>query len=329
MLAYGPEPTLVEAVDAVLASADVVVDVVIVDNGCTSDALDLLEGRSGIVVLRPGVNTGFAGGCNAGAAHAAAPVLAFVNGDAIVTPHALAALARTVADPSVGLVSASVRLADRRDTINSAGNPVHFSGLSWAGGLGEPAVDHSRSTDVASVSGATMMVRRDLFQDLGGFCELMFAYCEDSELSLRVWQRGLRCRHVADSIVLHHYEFSRNPDKMYLLERNRLLLVLTVFDRRMLLCLLPALVALEVAMVAVALRQGWARQKVSGYWWLVMHRAEVRRRRRSVQADLVDRGALPRLLTGDFTPGAEVGLTVPSAARTVSRAYWSLARRVL
>ena len=111
---------------------------VLVDNGCTTDAVELLRDVAGVTVVTPGTNTGFAGGCNLGARHAVAPVLAFVNGDAVVRPGALRALVDTSTDDAVGLASGSLRLYDEPDVMNSAGNPVHFTGLSWAGGLGEP-----------------------------------------------------------------------------------------------------------------------------------------------------------------------------------------------
>jgi GT2 family glycosyltransferase len=281
-------------------------------------------------VTRPGFNTGFARGCNLGAAEGSGTFIAFVNGDAVVTPDALRHLVEAVEDHSVGLASASLRLYDDPDRMNSAGNPVHFSGLSWAGGLGDPATDHDTPRDVTSVTGAAMVVRRVVFDELGRFNELMFAYCEDAELSLRSWQRGLRCRYVPEAVVLHRYEFSRNPRKMYLLERNRLLLLLTLYERRTLLVLSPALLALEAAVLAVALRQGWARQKLAGWWWLARHRHELLERRRTVQNMRSRRDEdLLHLLTGDFSPGRESGLTAPAIVRAGSRRYWQLAQRIL
>ncbi|QNN53674.1 glycosyltransferase family 2 protein [Nocardioides mesophilus] len=330
LLAYGDEPYLVEAAQAVLASTGVDLDVVLVDNGCTSDGVEKVAGLDRLRVLRPAENTGFAGGCNLGAAEATGEFLAFVNSDAIVHPDALARLVEVARRPDVGLASASLRLHDSPEQMNSAGNPVHFSGLSWAGGLGEPATRHSHEEDVPSVTGAACVARREVFEDLGGFCELMFAYCEDAELSLRTWQSGLRCVFVPDAVVLHHYEFARNPLKMYLLERNRLMLVATLYERRTLALIAPALLGLELAMLAVALRQGWARQKLRGWVWLLRHRGEVRARRDLVQAHRsVGDAALAVRLTGDFHPGADSGIAAPGWLRAGSRAYWSVVRRGL
>ncbi|HET6625707.1 MAG TPA: glycosyltransferase family 2 protein [Nocardioidaceae bacterium] len=330
VLAYGAEPLLSECVLALLQSEGAEVDVVLVDNGCTTDAVDDLAGQPGVTVVRPGRNTGFAGGCNLGAAHATGDHLAFVNGDAVVAPDALAALARALEDPSVGLVSGSLRLYERPEVMNSAGNPVHYLGLSWAGGLGEPASDHARTARVASVTGAAAMCRRATWDALGGFCEPMFAYCEDADLSLRAWQRGWSVLYVPDAVVLHRYEFSRNDLKMYLLERNRLFMLLTLYERRTLLLLLGPMLALELAMLAVSLRQGWWRQKVRGWWWLLRHRRLLRERRAEVQSvRTVPDAELAALLTDDFRPGAESGVEPVAALSFVSAIYWKLVRRAL
>jgi GT2 family glycosyltransferase len=335
ILAWGDEPVLEEAVRAVLASEHVRPDVVLVDNGCTSDAVEVLEGVTGVTVVRPGTNLGFAAGCNLGARHATGEFVAFVNGDAVVRSDALGKLVAGLGGPDsdIGLTTGSLRLYDDPDTLNSAGNPVHYLGLSWAGGLGVAAseYEHGRSgpEDVASGTGAATVARADRFAALGGFCEPMFAYCEDTDLSLRCWQRGWRVVLIPDAVVLHRYEFSRNPLKLFLLERNRQFMVLTVYSGRLLAVIMVPFLAMELAMLAMAAKDGWAGRKIAGWWWLLRHAGLVRRRRREVQAArVVPDAELVGLLTGDVTPGVP-GLTVPTMLRRVSLAYWALARRVV
>ena len=221
LLAYGAEPWLEDAVRAVLASVDVDIDVVVVDNGCTSAAIDRVKGLNGVRVITPDANTGYSGGCDRGAAEATGEYLAFVNSDAIVAPDALSRLAAVAAEPAVGLAMGSIRLADAPGKMNTAGNPVHFTGLSWAGGFDEPAAGTRERRSVTAGSGCCFVIRRDLWEQLGGFAPEYFAYCEDTELSLRLWQQGRTVEYVPDAVVRHHYEFSRNERKLYLLERNR------------------------------------------------------------------------------------------------------------
>jgi GT2 family glycosyltransferase len=330
LLAYGPEPCLVDAVRAVLGSTGVDLDAVVVDNGCTGAAVATVAGLPGVRVLRPPANTGYAGGCRIGAAAAGGGVLVFVNSDAIVEPEAISRLVAVATEPEVGAATASVRLADRPDVINSAGNPLHFTGLSWAGGHGEPAGRYGTRRSVPALSGCCFAIRRDLWDRLDGFAPEYFAYHEDTELSLRLWQRGLRVEYVPDAVVRHRYEFSRNDLKSYLVERNRLITVLTGYERRTLLVLGPVLVATEAAMLTAALAGGWAGPKLRGWGWLWRHRRWLRSRRRALQAQRrVADGTLAGLMTARVEPGNVAAPAGVGLFNTVAAGYWRLARPLL
>ena len=332
VLAYGTQPLLERVIDSLLTSTGVDVDVVLVDNGGEKAVLEKLARTPGVRVETPGRNTGFAAGSNLGARAAGGEYVAFVNGDVLVRPDALAELIASLNrpdGPTAGLATASVRLLDEPDVINSAGNPVHFLGLSWAGGLNRPASEYAATRPVAAASGATTVMRRDQFLEVGGFCETLFTYVEDTDLSLRVWQRGWSVTYVPAAVALHDYEFGRNPGKFYLLERNRLFVVMTVFPARLLALVAPALLAFEVAVLAVSLRDRWAREKVRGWWWLIRHLGVVRRRRREVtSARVLGDQEFAALLTSTFDPGVE-GIGVPRSGQRLLDVYWRGVRRLL
>jgi GT2 family glycosyltransferase len=330
VLAYGEEPWLADAVRAVLASAGVGVDVVLVDNGAAPGAIDKIRGLDRVRVLSPAANLGFAGGCDLGAAEATGQYLAFVNSDAIVSATALAALTEVAAEPGVGLAMGSIRLADAPELMNSAGNPVHITGLCWAGGFNEPASSYAERRQVTSGSGCCFVIRRELWKRLGGFAPEYFAYCEDTELSLRLWQRGLSVEFIPDAVVLHHYEFSRNTNKLYLLERNREICVLTTFDRRSLLVLAPLLVLTEMLMLAAAVTGRWGGAKLRGWRWIWQHRRWIGERRTTIQSERVvpDSVVLGRL-TARIDPANFAAPPGLSVLNIIMSSYWSVARRLL
>jgi GT2 family glycosyltransferase len=328
VLAYGDEPWLG---DCLTALADEGVDIVIVDNGSTRPELVAeWQQRPDVTLVRPGSNLGFAGGCNLGAAAASGDVLMFVNSDAIVQPGTVAALTSALSREDTGLVCGSIRFADAPELLNTTGNPFHYVGVVWSGHFGEPASEHSLPVDVATVTGATFAVRRSVWEALGGFADEWFAYHEDSELSLRAWQRGWRVRYEPAAVVHHHYEFSRHPRKSYLLERNRLLNLLTLYQLRTLIVLTPMLTLFELLMIALSIRQGWLPEKVRGYRWILCNGGYVARRRRSVQSARVrpDRELAPmwagRLVLASIEnpPGLR-------AVNAVLEGYWRLARPLL
>ncbi|MEA2702621.1 MAG: hypothetical protein QOD63_566, partial [Actinomycetota bacterium] len=146
----------------------------------------------------------------------------------------------------------------------------------------------------------------------------------------RCWQRGLRVVYVPDARVVHRYEFSRNAGKWFLLERNRLVLVLTAYEPRTVALLLPALLGVEVGMLAVSLRAGWGREKLRSWAWLFRHRRWVGERRRQLQSErtVPDRVVAPRL-EGRF---AAAHVDLPRWARPadgILAGYWWATRRML
>jgi GT2 family glycosyltransferase len=155
-------------------------------------------------------------------------------------------------------------------------------------------------------------------------------YQEDLELGWRCRLRGLRVVVNPAADVLHEYEFARNPDKRYLLERNRLVFVLSSFSGRTLLLLGPVLASAEMGMLALAVKEGWARDKLAGWGWLVRNRGWLRRHRRETQAlrQVRDR-ELSRFLSPTVAPGM---IPVPSPVRAINplvARYWSLVKKLL
>jgi GT2 family glycosyltransferase len=329
LLAYGPEPYLQDAVDAVLRSTGVSVELVLVDNGCTSDAVTDLPADPRVRILRPETNLGFTGGVNLGARFGGADTIVLVNSDALVAPDAIAELTRALDDPAVGIVSGCVRLAVDPTRVNSVGNPLHVLGLSWAGGMGDAVADHAEGGPVASATGAFLALRRTVWDDLQGFPHEYFAYLEDLELSWRCWQTGRRVEYVPTAVADHFYEFNRSKLKMFLVERNRLLFLATCHEARTLLLLAPVLIAFECALAVVAARQGWLAQKVRSWCWFVGHAGWIHRRRRFVQErrSVADRD-LVWLMTDTFDPAT---LAIPYGGDLLQRAfrqYWRAVKRL-
>ncbi|MGZ8693850.1 MAG: glycosyltransferase family 2 protein [Gaiellaceae bacterium] len=324
-VAYESGPALTRLLESLAGEAD---EVIVVNTGPPAPEIDAAAASARVV--EAGANLGYAGGGNLGARDATGDVLVFLNPDTVARPGAVAALAARAAEPDVGIAMARLLLLDRPDTLNSGGNVLHVSGMAWAGGYGEPAESVTEVRDVAYPSGAAMAIRRELFGELGGFADELFMYQEDLELAWRVRLRGLRVVVEPAADVLHEYEFGRNPRKLYYLERNRLIFLLTGYSGRLLALAAPVIAAGEVGTFALAVREGWAREKIAGWRWLLRHAGWVRMRRRETQAlrRVRDR-ELAMWLTARIDP-AQVPVPAPvRAANPLLQAYWAAARRLL
>jgi GT2 family glycosyltransferase len=305
-------------------------EVIVVDNGAADGEVVEQERWERLRLVDSGENLGFAVGANLGAAQAGDDVLVFLNPDTVVGPGALRRLARTLEDPAIGIAMPRLRLLDRPELLNSGGTVVHVSGLAWAGRFGEQAESIRSLEDVAAASGAALAIRRDTFRALGGFTDKLFMYQEDVELSWRAHLAGLRVVVDPGADVFHEYEFGRHPAKIALLERNRLIFMLTSYSLRLLFLLGPLLIVVELAMLLLSARRRWFRGKIGGWWWclrnmrwLARHRRETKRLRRVRDRDLA------RFLTPLLDPKM---VPLPRGTAFLNRLlgpYWSLVRKAL
>jgi GT2 family glycosyltransferase len=318
---------LLSTVDEQLREGD---ELVLVDNA-SSDGTPALARRLSqrATVLESGENLGFAGGCHMGASATHAPLLLFLNPDSQPLPDCLERLrdaSRT--HPDWGAWQAAVLLDDGR--INSSGGVVHYLGIGWAGDCERPLHDlpaHDR--EIAFPSGAAMVVRRETWIELDGFDREYFMYGEDLDLGLRLWLAGQRVGVIPAARVMHSYEFAKGSSKWFWLERNRWRTVLSVYPTTLLALLAPALLAGELALLAVAAREGWLASKLRAQVAAIAGLPRtLARRRRLQQARRIGSRELAAHLTSSLDSPYLAGarspwLSVPQAS------YWWLVSRIL
>jgi hypothetical protein len=306
-------------------------ELIVVDNGSRDATVAAVRAAAPGAWVVEQDNRGFAGGAVAGAAVAAAPLLLFLNPDARPAAGCLDAL-REVADarPGWGAWQALLTMQEGA-TINTAGNVTHFLGMGWAGRCGRPAGEApAEPVEVSFASGAALVVRRAAWARTGGFDERYFMYCEDLDLGLRLWLGGWAVGIAPAARVEHDYDFEKGGRKWFLLERNRWWTILADYPTALLLLLAPALLGAELALLAVAARGGWLREKLRAQAAVVTALPAMLARRRTVQATRkIGAAEFAGHLTAELDspylgPLAEIG---PFAA--LQRAYWALVKRLL
>jgi GT2 family glycosyltransferase len=291
-------------------------ELLVVDNASSDDTVAVVgEIAPRAVVLQTGRNAGFAAGANAGARAATGDLLLFMNPDATPAPGFLDAIREPRGDWSAwqGLVT-----ADGGRAVNTSGGVVHFTGIAWAG---QAAAGGPR--EVAFVSGACLAVPRREWERAGGFSAPFFMYQEDVDLSLRLRLAGGRLGVEPAAVVDHEYTFVKGPAKWRHLERNRWATVLRCYPGTLLLAVAPALLATEIALLAIAAAGGWLPQKVAAAGDTLRALPRLLRERRAVQATrAVSAAEFASWLTPDLD-SPFLGRAGRSALlRAGLRAYW-------
>ena len=329
IVAYDSGPALVRCVESVQGD-DLEHEVIVVNNGARGPEIDAVAELPGVKVVEAGGNIGFAAGSSLGAEDATGEVLLFLNPDTTVAPGAIAALGRALEDPSVGIAMARLRLMNDPERLNSTGCVIHITGLAWSDGYGDPVESLTETREITYANGSALAIRAELFRSLGGFTPELFIYHEDLELGWRVRMRGLRVVVEPAADVLHEYDYSRNVQKNYFMERNRLIFISSAYSLRLLLLLAPVLVVAEAGLTLVALRQGWFRDKVKGWVWVARHARWLARHRRILQSErLVSDRDLAQHLTPVVDPRMVDVPALVKAANPLLERYWSLVRRLV
>jgi GT2 family glycosyltransferase len=271
-----------EAIASLKAQTVPVHEIIVVDNDPAHSARDPIAAAHPDVQLLNADNVGYAPACNLGSAVASGTHLFFLNPDAAADRDCLERLLEVdAAHPHAGIVTPQILFPDR-ERINAGENQIHLTGVAWCGRYEDPPED-APARDVLITTGAAMLVRSELYRRLDGYCDDFFLFYEDPDICIRTWLVGEEVWYVPRAIVTHHYTFGTNPKKWFYLERHRLLSLLSNLRVSTLLILAPLLVGTELALLAVARREGWQAEKLRAYRSVWQSRGWIRDRRRKLE----------------------------------------------
>lgn len=215
--------------------------VTVVDNASTDGSCDALPKTTfPLELIRNAANRGFAAACNQGAAGAQADFLLFLNPDTRLLAGSLerpAAFLKAFENAEVGIVG--IQLVDESGEVarNTARSPTPLSLAGNAIGLDKILPSrfpphfvtdwaHDETRTVDQVMGAFLMIRRELFEALGGFDERFFVYFEDLDLAIRARSRGAKSVYLASAQAFHRGQgttASAVGTRTYLFAKSRII----------------------------------------------------------------------------------------------------------
>jgi GT2 family glycosyltransferase len=197
---------------------DVDAELLVVDNGSRDGSVEWLR-REGVEHVALPENVGFAAAVNLGARRVDAAAICVLNADTVLEPGCLGRLREALAgDASLGGVQPRILQLEDEATggengpigdaagarLYSAGQALTRDGRAYELGMGEAQRPQLlRRREVFGVCGAACLLRRELFDDLGGYDESYFSFYEDVDLNVRARLAGWRFEYVPEAVVWH------------------------------------------------------------------------------------------------------------------------------
>lgn len=239
-------------------------ELLVVDNGSRDGSVEYMR-REGIDYVALPENVGFAAAVNLGVRRTSAAAALVLNADTTLEPGCLARLREALeGDASLGGVQPRILQTGEEATIvsarlYSAGQALSRDGRAFELGMGEAQrPELLRRREVFGVCGAACLLRRELFDDVGGYDETYFSFYEDVDLNVRARIAGWRFEYVPEAVVWHvgnaawSEGFQRpGAENARLVARNRLSTQLKFVP----LAAAPRIAAVEAGALARAARQ--------------------------------------------------------------------------
>jgi GT2 family glycosyltransferase len=241
-----------------LASSGVDLEVVIVLNGCDEELPEIVRESPRVHVVEAASPVGFSEANNLGVSFARGRLgepdyWYFINNDTRSEPDALGLLVAALeADERAAIAGPTLLIEWARDHLNSLGLNVTDDAWGWDEGIGVALADYGPlpgRRPVIAVTGSAILVDAGVYRRLGGWTVLYDYYFEDIDLCLKVRSAGYDVLHEPAAVVGHHVSATmtlESDHKLYLFWRNRLLLAMVHWPRKLLLRVLRIAVVDEV-----------------------------------------------------------------------------------
>lgn len=178
-------------------------EVLVVDNGSTDGSVEWLKARE-IPSVFLAENTGFSGAVNTGIRAAKTPYVILLNNDTEAEPDYVGQLLRAI-EGSTRIFSVSPKMVQmyHRDLMDDAGDMYSIMGWAYQRGVGQETARYDRPCHIFSACAGAAIYRREVFEEIGYFDEMHFAYLEDIDVGYRAKIAGYYNRYCPEAVVYH------------------------------------------------------------------------------------------------------------------------------
>lgn len=210
-------------------------EIVVVDNKSTDESVEKLKQIPNIHLILLDYNKGFSGGNNEGIKYAiknGANYILILNNDTIIEKNSISILYdEMIKHKDVGIIGPRIMYYDVPDKINSIGGCINwYKGIAVLKDWNKVYEPHERKFDYTQfLTGCCMLIKKDVFDNVGYLPEEYFMYFEDVDYCINVKKNGYRIGVCYDSVIYHKESASsggsESPFTIKWNTRNRMIFI--------------------------------------------------------------------------------------------------------
>jgi GT2 family glycosyltransferase len=296
---YGGEEILQECLESLKNTVYEELEIIVVDNNSQDDSTNIINTKfPNVKLIQSEINRGFAGGCNIGAQHAQGEYFLILNNDTIHDNNWILHLVhRMESDNNISSVQPKIKNYNKRDYFDYAGGSGGFMDKycsPFARGRIFNTVEkdegqYNNPCQIFWASGTAFITRKNIFNQIGGFDETLFAHMEEIDFHWKCQLLGYKIWVEPQSVVYHHGAITlpiSSSLKTYLNYRNSLILLLTNYPLYIALKLFTPRFFMEFLSLIkeiLFLRWNHALAIVKAWIWIFFHPSYLYRRRKNLQ----------------------------------------------
>ena len=276
-------------------------EIIVVDNASPDDSVYFIKSNfQNVLLIQSEYNRGFAGGCNFGAQHTKGKYLLILNNDTIHDSDWIDPLVKMMeSNPKISAVQPKILNYDNRDYFDYAGACGGFMDkycFPFARGRIFNTVEkdegqYDEPCKIFWASGTAFLTRKDVFNKIGGFDEILFAHMEEIDYHWKSQMLGNEIWVEPASVIYHKGAVTlpvSSPKKTYLNYRNSLILLLTNYPKMTPIRLLFPRLFLEFISLlkeVITFKWGHAFAILRSWMWILSHLSLLKKRRDVLKSD--------------------------------------------
>ena len=327
---WNDKDVIVECIQSLLDQNRNKIDIIISDNGSEDDSVEFIRKYfPSIKIIENGENLGFGSAINRGLGLAKGDYLLFLNSDLKLHSKCVGELAKVLErDSNVGGAIPKILHIDQQNTINSLGVLINYTGIAYPNLLGQK--DPGYQEPFESACGGIFMLRREVYETVGGFDEDLFLYHEDHDLSWRVRLAGWHLKVAPQAIMYHHYKFNKGILKYYSSEKNRLHILLKNMEVKTLALISPALIIVEFSQWFHAAINKWFLLKMKSYFEiLILLPSILTKRKKQKYLRKVPDKEITRIYQGTLAVSGMDNSLLTNLLSPALNKYWKIIRHLI